>query len=52
MSSAMSEPDGEGLGTLGLSSEKAETMARSAGFTSFERLDIEHSVNAFYAVRP
>jgi ubiquinone/menaquinone biosynthesis C-methylase UbiE len=52
MSSAMSEPDGEGLGTLGLSSEKAETMARSAGFTSFKRLDIEHSVNAFYAVRP
>jgi hypothetical protein len=52
MSSAMSEPDGEGLGTLGLSAQKAETMARNAGFTSFERLDIDHSVNAFYAVRP
>ena len=52
MSSAMSEPDGEGLGTLGLSAQKAESMARNAGFTSFERLDIDHSVNAFYAVRP
>lgn len=52
MSSAMSEPDGEGLGTLGLSGVKAERMARDAGFGSFERLDIDHSVNAFYAVRP
>ena len=52
MSSAMSEPDGEGLGTLGLSAQKAESMARNAGFASFERLDIDHSVNAFYAVRP
>jgi len=52
MSSAMSEPDAEGLGTLGLSGEKAEAMARNAGFTSFERLDVDHSVNAFYAIRP
>lgn len=52
MSSAMSEPDGEGLGTLGLSGVKAEEMARAAGFTSFTRLDIDHSVNAFYEVRP
>ena len=52
MSSAMSEADGEGLGTLGLSGERAETMARAAGFTSFDRLPIEHSVNAFYEVRP
>jgi 2-polyprenyl-3-methyl-5-hydroxy-6-metoxy-1,4-benzoquinol methylase len=52
MSSAMSSPDGEGLGTLGLSSSKAQHMARDAGFTSFEKLPIEHSVNAFYEVRP
>lgn len=52
MSSAMSEPDGEGLGTLGLSAARAEHMARQAGFTRFERLDVEHSVNAFYQVRP
>jgi 2-polyprenyl-3-methyl-5-hydroxy-6-metoxy-1,4-benzoquinol methylase len=52
MSSAMSSPDGEGLGTLGLSSSKAQNMARAAGFSSFEQLPIEHSVNAFYEVRP
>lgn len=52
MSSAMSAPDGEGLGTLGLPASKAEEMARAAGFTHFKRLDVEHSVNAFYEVRP
>lgn len=52
MSSAMSTPDGEGLGTLGLSATKAEDMARAAGFSHFERLDIDHNVNAFYEVRP
>lgn len=52
MSSAMSSPDGEGLGTLGLPANKAEEMARQAGFHHFARLDIEHSVNAFYEVRP
>ncbi len=52
MSSAMSEAGGEGLGTLGLSAAKAESMAREAGFTQFKKLDVEHSVNAFYEVRP
>jgi SAM-dependent methyltransferase len=52
MSSAMSEPGGEGLGTLGLSASKAESMARDAGFSQFKKLDVEHSVNAFYEVRP
>lgn len=52
MSSAMSTADGEGLGTLGLSGEKAEDMARSAGFSQFRRMDVEHSINAFYEVRP
>ncbi len=52
MSSAMSSADGEGLGTLGLSASKAKEMAAQAGFTSFELLPIEHSVNAFYEVRP
>jgi 2-polyprenyl-3-methyl-5-hydroxy-6-metoxy-1,4-benzoquinol methylase len=52
MSSALSEPGGAGLGTLGLSASKAESMARSAGFTRFRRLDIDHAVNAFYEVRP
>lgn len=52
MSSAMSEAGGEGLGTLGLSASRAESMARQAGFTQFRKLDVDHSVNAFYEVRP
>jgi 2-polyprenyl-3-methyl-5-hydroxy-6-metoxy-1,4-benzoquinol methylase len=52
MSSAMSAPDGEGLGTLGLSGNKAEQMAMAAGFQHFTRLDVDHSVNAFYEIRP
>ncbi len=52
MSSAMSAPDGAGLGTLGLSPAKAEAMARAAGFSRFRRLDIDHPVNAFYEIRP
>ncbi len=52
MSSAMSAPDGAGLGTLGLSAAKAEEMARAAGFGRFRRLDVDHPVNAFYEIRP
>ncbi|HQZ33017.1 MAG TPA: class I SAM-dependent methyltransferase [Ilumatobacteraceae bacterium] len=52
MSSALSEADGEGLGTLGLSENKARAMAQAAGFTRFRKLDVDHSVNAFYEVRP
>ena len=52
MSSALSEADGAGLGTLGLSANKARDMAARAGFTRFRKLDIDHSVNAFYEVRP
>lgn len=52
MSSAMSMPGGAGLGTLGLPESKARQMAQDAGFRRFRRLDIEHSLNAFYEVRP
>ena len=52
MSSAMSEPDGAGLGTLGLSENTAREMAGRAGFTRFRKLKVDHSVNAFYEVRP
>jgi 2-polyprenyl-3-methyl-5-hydroxy-6-metoxy-1,4-benzoquinol methylase len=52
MSSAMSEPDGAGLGTLGLPASKAEDMARAAGFTRFAPLAVEHPINAFYEIRP
>jgi len=52
MSSSMSQPGGAGLGTLGLSANTAEQMAKSAGFSRFAKLDIEHAVNAFYEIRP
>jgi SAM-dependent methyltransferase len=52
MSSALSEPGGAGLGTLGLSASKAEAMARRAGFTRFRQLDVDHPINAFYEIRP
>ena len=52
MSSALSEPGGAGLGTLGMSERRAEEMARAAGFTRFRRLDVDSPVNAFYEIRP
>ena len=52
MSSALSTPDGAGLGTLGLSATTAEKMATAAGFTRFRRIDVDHAVNAFYEIRP
>jgi 2-polyprenyl-3-methyl-5-hydroxy-6-metoxy-1,4-benzoquinol methylase len=52
MASALSEPGGAGLGTLGLSARRAEAMTREAGFTRFRRLDVDHPVNAFYEIRP
>jgi 2-polyprenyl-3-methyl-5-hydroxy-6-metoxy-1,4-benzoquinol methylase len=52
MSSALSAPDGAGLGTLGLPESRAREMAEAAGFSRFQKLAIDHSVNAFYEVRP
>jgi 2-polyprenyl-3-methyl-5-hydroxy-6-metoxy-1,4-benzoquinol methylase len=52
MSSALSEPGGLGLGTLGFHEDLARQMAAEAGFTKFEPLDLGHPVNAFYVVRP
>ena len=52
MSSALSEPGGAGLGTLGLPPSLLRRMAENAGFTRFEPLDLGHPVNAFYVLRP
>ena len=52
MSSALSEPGGLGLGTLGLPESRARSMAESVGFTRFGRMAVDHSVNAFYEIRP
>ena len=52
MSSALSEPDGAGLGTLGFPEEVARKMTRAAGFTRFRCHDFEHQLHAYYEVRP
>jgi len=52
LSSALSEPGGAGLGTLGFSEEVARRMTRDAGFSSFAPLDLGSPVNAFYVVGP
>lgn len=52
MSSAMSEPGGLGLGTLGFNPVVAEHMAREAGFTRFVTHDFPDPANLYYEVRP
>ena len=52
MSSALSEPDGAGLGTLGFNPEVAERMVREAGFTRFTMHDFKDPGNLYYEVRP
>ena len=52
MSSALSEPDGAGLGTLGFNPEVAERMVAQAGFTRFRQHDFDDPSNLYYEVRP
>ena len=52
MASAMSEPGGAGLGTLGFNADVARTMSQSAGFTRFRMLDFKDPGNLYYEVRP
>jgi 2-polyprenyl-3-methyl-5-hydroxy-6-metoxy-1,4-benzoquinol methylase len=52
MSSALSEPGGAGLGTLGFNPDVAERMVRAEGFTRFKQHDFEDPGNLYYEVRP
>ena len=52
MSSALSEPDGAGLGTLGFNPEVAERMTSEAGFSRFRMHDFDDPSNLYYEVRP
>jgi SAM-dependent methyltransferase len=52
MSSALSEPGGLGLGTLGFPEPVARRMTSEAGFTRFATRDFENPINAYYEVRP
>ena len=52
MSSALSEPGGAGLGTLGFHPELAREMTEKAGFRRFEIHDFDDPANLYYEVRP
>lgn len=52
MSSALSEPGGAGLGTLGFNEAVARHLTAEAGFSCFTRHDFENPFNAYYEVRP
>ena len=52
MSSALSEPDGAGLGTIGLPPRALEQLAHDAGFTRFQMHDFDDPANLYYEVRP
>jgi 2-polyprenyl-3-methyl-5-hydroxy-6-metoxy-1,4-benzoquinol methylase len=52
MSSAMSEPGGAGLGTLGFPEPVARRMVSEAGFSRFKSHDFDNPINAYYEVRP
>lgn len=52
MSSALSEPGGAGLGTLGFPEPVARRMVAAVGFSRFKSHDFENPINAYYEVRP
>jgi hypothetical protein len=52
MSSALSEPGGAGLGTLGLPPDVLRAMCADAGFSSVRLHDVEDPANLYYEVRP
>ena len=52
MSSAMSEKNGAGLGTLGFNEKVAREMTAEAGFSRFRKLEYENATNSYYEIRP
>ena len=52
LSCATSEPDGMGLGTLGLPADRLREMAADAGLTGFVLHDIGDPANLYYEIRP
>ncbi|MGH1490468.1 MAG: class I SAM-dependent methyltransferase [Acidimicrobiales bacterium] len=51
LQSARSEPDGMGLGTLGLYPERMKELVTDAGFGSFHQHDLDDAANLYYEVR-
>ncbi len=52
MSSALSEPGGAGLGTLGFNPQVARDMVTAGGFSRFVEHDFADPSNLYYEVRP
>ena len=52
LSSAMSDTDTLGLGTLGLNPELLSVMIKDAGFTFFHQHEVEDPTNLYYEIRP
>lgn len=52
MSSALSEPGGMGLGTLGFNPRIARQMTREGGFRHFTEHDFDDPSNLYYELRP
>ncbi len=53
MNSALSEPDGAGLGTLGMHPERLRGFVEAAGFGSFEYRQFDEDVNnRYFEIRP
>lgn len=52
MSSALSEPDGAGLGTLGLPPDALRALCESVGFTRMATHDVDDPANLYHEVRP
>lgn len=51
LQSAMSEPGGAGLGTLGLHSTAAQGLTEAAGFGDFTTHDLDDAANLYYEVK-
>ena len=51
LQSAMSEPGGAGLGTLGLHAAAARELTEAAGFARFITHDLDDAANLYYEVR-
>jgi 2-polyprenyl-3-methyl-5-hydroxy-6-metoxy-1,4-benzoquinol methylase len=52
LQSAISEPDGLGLGTLGLHANMARELVAGVGFDTFIEHDFDDTANLYYEVRP
>ncbi len=51
LQSACSEPEGMGLGTLGLYPERMEELVTAAGFDRFVVHDLDDAANLYYEAR-